>query len=116
MVVAPNFSLSSIIWDYVTDLIKNLQIEIDKFNQKEKNQKKMKVKKDREQIVKEASSWGVNASKAVFDSWLEEDDLDQVALLFFLTNFIDDLLFTGCPASNIQMCLAKGFEMHEERD
>ena len=24
MVVAPNFSLSSIIWDYVTDLIKNL--------------------------------------------------------------------------------------------
>ena len=26
MVVAPNFSLSSIIWDYVTDLIKNLEI------------------------------------------------------------------------------------------
>ena len=36
MVVAPNFSLSSIIWDYVTDLIKNLEIEVDKFNQKDK--------------------------------------------------------------------------------
>ena len=36
MVVAPNFSLSSIIWDYVTDLIKNLRIEVDKFNQKDK--------------------------------------------------------------------------------
>ena len=36
MVVAPNFSLSSIIWDYVTDLIKNLQIEIEKFNQKDR--------------------------------------------------------------------------------
>ena len=36
MVVAPNFSLSSIIWDYVTDLIKKLQIEVDRFNQKDK--------------------------------------------------------------------------------
>ena len=36
MVVAPNFSLSSIIWDYVTELIKNLQIEVEKFNQKDK--------------------------------------------------------------------------------
>ncbi len=36
MVVAPNFSLSSIIWDYVTDLIKNLGIEVEKFNQKDK--------------------------------------------------------------------------------
>jgi len=36
MVVAPNFSLSSIIWDYVTDLIKHLGIEVDKFNQKDK--------------------------------------------------------------------------------
>ena len=36
MVVAPNFSLSSIIWDYVTDLIKQLDIEVDKFNQKDK--------------------------------------------------------------------------------
>ena len=85
-----------------------------RFNQKEKSQKKSK--KEREQVVKEANSWGVNASKAVFDSWMEEDDLDQVALLFFLTNFIDDLMYTGCPASNIQMCLAKGFEIHEDRD
>jgi len=90
----------------------------EKFNRKEKSQKKSnkKSKKDREQIVKEASSWGVNASRAVFDSWMEEDDLDQVALLFFLTNFVDDLMYTGCPASNIQMCLAKGFEIHEDRD
>ena len=36
MVVAPNFSLSSIIWDYVTDLIKQLEIEVDRFNQKDK--------------------------------------------------------------------------------
>ena len=36
MVVTPNFSLSSIIWDYVTDLIKNLGIEVEKFNQKDK--------------------------------------------------------------------------------
>ena len=36
MVVAPNFSLSSIIWDYVTDLIRQLDIEVDKFNQKDK--------------------------------------------------------------------------------
>ncbi len=36
MVVAPNFSLSSIIWDYVTDLIKLMGIEVDKFNQKDK--------------------------------------------------------------------------------
>ena len=85
-----------------------------RFNQKEKSQKKSK--KEREQVVKEANSWGVNASKAVFDSWMEEDDLDQVALLFFLTNFIDDLSYTGCPPSNILMCLAKGFEMNEDRN
>lgn len=36
MVVAPNFSLSSIIWDYVTDLIKKMEIEVDRFNQKDK--------------------------------------------------------------------------------
>ena len=36
MVVAPNFSLSSIIWDYVTDLIKSMELEVDKFNQKDK--------------------------------------------------------------------------------
>ena len=36
MVVAPNFSLSSIIWDFVTDIIKNLQIEVERFNQKDK--------------------------------------------------------------------------------
>jgi PBSX family phage terminase large subunit len=36
MVVAPNFSLSSIIWDYVTDLIKQLELEVDRFNQKDK--------------------------------------------------------------------------------
>lgn len=36
MVVAPNFTLSSIIWDYVTDLIKQMGIEVDKFNQKDK--------------------------------------------------------------------------------
>ena len=70
----------------------------EKFNRKEKSQKKSnkKSKKDRKQIVKEANSWGVNASKAVFDSWI--------------------LMYTGCPASNIQMCLAKGFEIHEDRD
>lgn len=36
MVVAPNFSLSSIIWDYVTDLIKKLGIETEQYNQKDK--------------------------------------------------------------------------------
>jgi len=36
MVVAPNFTLSSIIWDYVTNIIANLQIECKKFNQKDK--------------------------------------------------------------------------------
>jgi PBSX family phage terminase large subunit len=36
MVVAPNFSLSSIIWDYVTDLIKQLGIETEQYNQKDK--------------------------------------------------------------------------------
>lgn len=36
MVVAPNFTLSSIIWDYVTDLIKQMNLEVDKFNQKDK--------------------------------------------------------------------------------
>ncbi len=36
MVVAPNFSLSSIIWDYVTDLVKQLELEVDRFNQKDK--------------------------------------------------------------------------------
>jgi hypothetical protein len=36
MVIAPNFTLSSIIWDYVTDMIRNLQIEVDRFNQKDK--------------------------------------------------------------------------------
>ena len=36
MVVAPNFSLSSIIWDYVGDLIKQLEIEVDRYNQKDK--------------------------------------------------------------------------------
>jgi PBSX family phage terminase large subunit len=36
MVVAPNFSLSSIIWDYVTDLISKLGVEYEKFNQKDK--------------------------------------------------------------------------------
>jgi len=36
MVVAPNFSLSSIIWDYVTDLIKLMGIETATYNQKDK--------------------------------------------------------------------------------
>ena len=36
MVVAPNFSLSSIIWDYVTDLVKQMELEVDRFNQKDK--------------------------------------------------------------------------------
>lgn len=36
MVVAPNFSLSSIIWDYVTDLIKKTGIETEQYNQKDK--------------------------------------------------------------------------------
>jgi len=36
MVIAPNFTLSSIIWDYVTDMIRNLQLEVDRFNQKDK--------------------------------------------------------------------------------
>lgn len=36
MVVAPNFSLSSIIWDYVTDLIRQLDLEVERFNQKDK--------------------------------------------------------------------------------
>lgn len=36
MIVAPNFSLSSIIWDYTTEIIKNLQIEVDRYNQKDK--------------------------------------------------------------------------------
>jgi len=36
MVVAPNFTLSSIIWDYVTDIIRNLQLEVERFNQKDK--------------------------------------------------------------------------------
>ena len=28
MVVAPNFSLSSIIWDYVTDLVKQMKLKL----------------------------------------------------------------------------------------
>lgn len=36
MVVAPNFTLSSIIWDYVTDIIKNLGLEVERFNQKDR--------------------------------------------------------------------------------
>jgi hypothetical protein len=36
MVVAPNFNLSSIIWDFVTDIIRNLELEVDKFNQKDR--------------------------------------------------------------------------------
>ena len=36
MVVAPNFSLSSIIWDYVTQIIRDLKIECDRLNQKDK--------------------------------------------------------------------------------
>lgn len=35
-VVAPNFTLSSIIWDYVTEFIKELEIECDRFNVKDK--------------------------------------------------------------------------------
>lgn len=35
-VVAPNFTLSSIIWDYVTEFIRELQIETEKFNQKDR--------------------------------------------------------------------------------
>lgn len=35
-VVAPNFTLSSIIWDYVTEFIEFLQIETFKFNQKDR--------------------------------------------------------------------------------
>ena len=36
MVVAPNFSLSSIIWDYVTQIIRDLKIECRRLNQKDK--------------------------------------------------------------------------------
>ena len=35
-VVAPNFSLSSIIWDYVTDLIKKMELETEQYNQKDR--------------------------------------------------------------------------------
>ena len=35
MVVAPNFSLSSIIWDYVTQIIRDLRVECDRLNQKD---------------------------------------------------------------------------------
>lgn len=36
MVVAPNFSLSSIIWDYTTQIIRDLALETERFNQKDK--------------------------------------------------------------------------------
>lgn len=36
MVVAPNFSLSSIIWDYTTQIIRDLSLETERFNQKDK--------------------------------------------------------------------------------
>jgi len=36
MVVAPNYNLSSIIWDYTTDLIKKLGVETEQYNQKDK--------------------------------------------------------------------------------
>lgn len=36
IVVAPNYNLSSIIWDYVTDFLKELQIETRRFNSKDK--------------------------------------------------------------------------------
>ena len=36
MVVAPNFSLSSIIWDYVTQIIRDLKVECVRLNQKDK--------------------------------------------------------------------------------
>ena len=36
IVVAPNYNLSSIIWDYVTDFIKDLKLETVKFNSKDK--------------------------------------------------------------------------------
>jgi hypothetical protein len=36
MVVAPNFSLSSVIWDYVTQIIRDLKIECRRLNQKDK--------------------------------------------------------------------------------
>lgn len=36
IVVAPNFTLTTIIWDYVTDLIRGLNLEYDRFNQKDK--------------------------------------------------------------------------------
>lgn len=36
MIVAPTYTLSSIIWDYVTEMIKKLEIEVEKFNQKDK--------------------------------------------------------------------------------
>lgn len=35
IVVAPNFTLSSIIWDYTTQLIESFKIETDRFNQKD---------------------------------------------------------------------------------
>lgn len=35
-VVAPNFTLSSIIWDYVTEMISSMQIETSKFNAKDR--------------------------------------------------------------------------------
>ena len=36
MVVAPNFSLSTIIWDYETQIIRDLKVEYVKLNQKDK--------------------------------------------------------------------------------
>lgn len=36
MVVAPNYNLSSIIWDYTTDLIKKIGVETEQYNQKDK--------------------------------------------------------------------------------
>lgn len=82
---------------------------------KSKTAKKSRRKKSREEIVTESNEWGINASRAIFDSWREEDGLDQIAILFFLTNFVDDLLFTGCPPSNILLCISRALESQEER-
>lgn len=121
MVVAPNYNLSSIIWDYVTGFIKQLGLECDKFNQKDKivalvngSTFRLLSANNRDSLVGRAAHLLIVDEAAVIDS----DEYYNRDLRPALSTFKDSrALFITTPrgkANYIYDYYLRGNELHDE--
>jgi hypothetical protein len=100
-VVAPNYNLSSIIWDYVTNFIKQLQLEVEKFNTKDRVVKlingsifRLLSAENKEGLVGRAANFLIVDEAAV----IENDEYYTQALRPTLSTFPDSrVLFITTP-------------------